>query len=311
MYPHPFKDLSSNIFWNNSHEKQAQKFYIALCLYGSAAYDFTVSIDLRTQQKLNWSITTSYYSIVHSARLIIFDAVGDYPKNHNNLSKFFVKKEEIIVDWLNHFALSQDGTKVEENKITLPKVVEYYEKILGLEDANKSLESIGKILKNAQDLRNDSNYEALLMAHEVNHISVSKNFQELATTMSDCAKHCLLIATNCFHHYLNQDPDLNKERMIYKYFVHKYMREQFNKIIENKIINWEAIEQVHECTNSLEQLTDDCPSEDINKKLSHLEDMVSVDLFGSKAALMDKFEQKINTLKDNFKSAVQESATIG
>jgi hypothetical protein len=85
-----FRKLDSNIFWNETDERRLQKLYVALCLFISAASDFAVGIDLKNSGKLNWSTTASYYSIFHSARLIIFLALGNYPKSHN-ISQLFAQ----------------------------------------------------------------------------------------------------------------------------------------------------------------------------------------------------------------------------
>lgn len=184
---HGFKRQEPNRFWNESEDRKYQKFYMTLCLYISAASDFAVGLDLKdkNQAKLNWSTTASYYSIIHSARMICFAAVGDYPTSHALISRFFgekscdEKKPEIFVfktNWLKPFT----NNSCQGAKFTFNDLVEYSEQELKLPKSKEAMQAIGKILDNAQKLRNNSNYDALLMAHEYHHTSVTKGFKILS-----------------------------------------------------------------------------------------------------------------------------------
>ena len=310
------KNLKTNIFWNASHERTAQKFYLTLCLYISAVSDLAVGLDLKDQKKLNWSTTASYYSIVHSARMIIFAAVGDYPTQHNKISDLFTgnpssgrrngsSSYEFSTDWLSKF--TKDNAI--RSNFKLEDMYSYYEQELKLTNSLKCMQAFGKTLKNAQKLRNDSNYEALLIAHEYEHETVTKYFEDLSKAMSEGAELCLRIATKCFINYVENDPSLeNESRDKFKYFIAKYIEKRIYKFLENRGVNIIALEKIRNCTEPLETLNDEIKvtkerDEDVEIKFRELENLVSRRLFDRKAKLMNNFNTKIRDLETNLKEA--------
>lgn len=130
-----FSQFKSNKFWCESDERQAQKLYVALCLYISAASDFAVGIDLKNNYKLNWSTTASYYSIFHSARLIIFLAIGDYPQQdgHKKIKDLFTgidNTNRFSANWLKKLARNAGFQSSSEDKFTLAQLCSYYKDCL-------------------------------------------------------------------------------------------------------------------------------------------------------------------------------------
>lgn len=298
---YPFSNLASNQYWNQSDELIAQKFYIIQCLYISAASDYAVGLQLKDTNKLNWSTTASYYSIVHSARLIIFAAVGDFPTQHNVLSNLFAgNNRRLTPDWLKRFASNYPR----DNAATFShqELCKHYREALNLRQAEELIGNISIILDKAKKLRNDSNYEALLMAHEYKHVKVTEEFRRLSNTMVVAAKFCLKAATKCFKHYLEFDTSLGNRRDAFKYFVSQYIQDRIYKPVQQRCGS-QYVERIKEC---IEELEDICPSPtpDIIEEYASLEGSTSMDVFGPKTSMMRDFDKRIRTFEDDVGSTL-------
>lgn len=307
-------NFQSNRFWNRNDKTTAQKLYIALCLYTSAASDFAVGFDLKESGKLNWSTTASYYSLFHSARLIIFLALGDYPKGHKDIQLLFTSEASesnnraFSCSWLKTMKKDpsiSDFDSEQSEKFTFNQIITYYKNILKFTDSYLLFNSMGKILNNAKDLRNDSNYEALLIAHEYDHQKVSKYFLDLSNAMSDGSKLSLKIAAKCFEHYANNEPSFESKRDIYKFFIQEYITVRLYSSIITRTGD-KSIPEVKKCTKVLENLiaqnhhfTD---IENVDHQLNKLNNLVSFREFDPKQKLMEKFKKEIDKLKINIES---------
>ncbi|MEA5516143.1 hypothetical protein [Nodularia sp. UHCC 0506] len=306
-----FSQFQSNQFWYQSDERQAQKLYVALCLYISAASDFAVGIDLKNNDKLNWSTTASYYSILHSARLIIFLAVGDYPQQngHEDIRNLFRGQNRsgntnlFSGNWLKKLARNAGFQSSPEDKFTLAQLCSYYKDCLQFPNSDRLFPTIGKILKDAKTLRNNSNYDALLMAHEWHHKQVEDDFIKLSNSMSDGAKLCLKISTQCFKSYISYASEIDLRREETKYLVKHYIAGRLYPSISQRIEDQSILNTVKECTRKLDDLQYDMENiKDSNNKLDEFEKSFLRDNFGEKQKLMHDFNRDVNNLKQDIKS---------
>lgn len=305
---HPFGNFSSNQYWTPSPEKIAQKFYATLCLFISAASDFAVGLDLRDDNTLNWSVTASYYSIVHSTRMIVFAAVGDYPKGHGVLASLFSGGRCIpnwLGEWLKHFdppGFEPYNRVGHRARFTLDELSHYYKEELNLPNSDESFRTIGNILKNAKKLREDSNYEALLIAHEYHHEEITECFKELSQEMSKGAGICLEVAAKCFQSYVENDATLEKDRQAFKYLTERYIQKRIYDSVRER--NGESIlERVKEYVNPLEEIfsgqQQKPESSEVEKRYLQLESWVSLSDFSEKTNMITDFKNKIDTLREN------------
>lgn len=308
-----FSQFKSNKFWCESDERQAQKLYVALCLYISAASDFAVGIDLKNHSKLNWSTTASYYSIFHSARLIIFLAVGDYPQKngHQDIKDVFTGIDNANLfsgNWLKKSARNAGFQSSREDEFTLAQLCSYYKDCLQFPNSDRLFPTIGKILKNAKTLRNNSNYDTLLMAHEWHHKQVEDDFIKLSNSMSDGAKLCLKISTQCFKSYISYASEIDLRREETKYLVKHYIDGRLYPSISQRIEDQSILNTVKECTRELYDLQYDMENiKDSNKKLDEFEKSFFRDNFGEKDELMTEFKGKVNDLEQKIKSVSNDS----
>ncbi|MCJ7646001.1 hypothetical protein MUO65_03725 [bacterium] len=253
-------------------------------------------------KKLNWSTTASYYSIVHSSRMIVFTAVGDFPTQHNALSGLFAgNKRPCKLNWLRRFA-SDYTHHPNDNGATFSRqeLCNHYREALKLEHAEDLIRHVGVFLNKAKELRNDSNYEALLMAHEYMHVSVSDSFRRLSQTMADAAKFCLEAATKCFKHYLEFDTSLDNMRDAFKYFVSRHIRDRIYEPVQHRCGN-QYVKRIKECIGELEDICHR-PTQDTKKGYASLEKSISMKVFGQKTSLMQGFNSRVNALEKDVSS---------
>jgi hypothetical protein len=206
---------SASEYWR---VRPAQKLYIAFCLLMSSIQDALLGMCEAEKQNHNWSATCSYYSLVHAGRLLSFVATGDYPKHHAELSRLFSPEarprsenepsgrregdRSIRLDWLRGFLRDrrdQSSATVNGGNARMSDISEYLKHKLGVSAADTRLTTIGRLLKEACKLRNDSNYESLLIAHEHSHETMRPAFHRLAAALSvACKHHAVPIAIDCF-----------------------------------------------------------------------------------------------------------------
>jgi len=100
----------SNEYWSQKPEQTSQRLYVAFCELASACLDYSEGVRTRLQvepndARSNWASTALYYSIVHSARLLVFLPFGDFPTSHAYLADCFQPDSDhgVRTSWLNGF----------------------------------------------------------------------------------------------------------------------------------------------------------------------------------------------------------------
>ena len=301
---------ASRQFWAQSEATRAQRFYISFCLLVAAVQDTFLGRYERQRSNLNWSATCSYYGLVHAGRLFTFLALGDYPTGHRELSLLHLNDKStqkprrlgksFVFDWLQKFTEStaQAGSHNPPAEVPamnyeqcLDAMVDYYSAI-GLSEARKRLLRFGQIIKMAADLRNDSNYQALLIAHEYRHVTMTNDFIELAEAMCEAGREMLKLLCDVFNSFVTQDPDLLPDRRAYQSFLRDYLRNRVQEAISNKIDRQPTL------TDELRQLTARLLTVAVDGSCdySRLEEAVSFHMFGGKKRLMDEFQRKLRDL---------------
>ena len=165
--------------------------------------------------RLNWASTCLYYSLVHMGRTVVFLPLGDFPRGHNELAGCFVpesddsqtdprvcptcnrpfgRRKTKPTDWLCNVTR---GLRDRDERITgvhaaLPELIHFWRGLPGndrdpQEQVENTLQRFGTALRRAKELRNDNNYEALLIAHEYDHEVMTEAFKALATAMKGLA----------------------------------------------------------------------------------------------------------------------------
>lgn len=301
-----FCDFKTNEYWTQSDEKVSQKFYLTLCLYISEILDFAVGLDLIRQHKLNWSITSSYYSIVHGTRMIIFIPTGDFHTGHSSCGDFFSGTSNLRTNWLEKFdssVLDFDGRMPNFN---LSALADYYNNILEMPNPINIFNKIGQIFGQAIKLRNDNNYEAFIIAHEYEHKIITKSLKKLSRLMSFGAEMCLKFATRCLETFIEHDPFLNNYKHGYKYFIETYLNKRiFEPILyrtkKNKFVLRCVIENIKSLINLYSKQSNKPELQTVLSDFNQIENWTSIRNFNKKIDLMRDFKNKIeyfdNTIK--------------
>jgi len=288
----------SNEYWRQSAEHSSQRLYVAFCELASAALDYSEGVSNRpNNERSNWASTALYYSIVHSARLLVFLPLGDFPTAHNKLSDCFRRDGERYArtDWLNAFLrvatprvagdllLSRFSTEV-----IPPTLYEYWEQMVETEPAESFLEWLASLLVQAKALRNENNYEALLIAHEFHHPVMTDLFTQFTTGMREAASRTLGKTAQWFDQYLRTDSDLptGARRFICGY-------------VDSRIIfpvsAWYGDRVAQELRNLLAPLRDDPLACDL-RDAEEITRAVDFAIFDPKAGLMKDFRGKVQSL---------------
>jgi len=288
--------ITPNEYWENNDCNRDQKFYTAFCILVSACSDYAIGTTLQHGNKLNWACTALYYSLVHAARLIIFVETGDFPTSHSSLSTLFSKGELVCnqqYTWgkstLRPFAREQ-GFQVE--------AVEHFNLISIPEEIRKNM---GDNLKSARKLRNDANYEGLLISHEYDHVKVTKSFNRLAVTLQLASRMFLPIMIRQFKDYLNRS-----QRREYWYAFLNWENTgvwsstaDVAQVSEGLHYLMASLKQRQVCPESISELQDWLGTlrrdSNTNTELARqVLDNIVMSAFGMKNKLMNEFESKID-----------------
>jgi hypothetical protein len=299
-------DLPSNIYWRRSEAFVVQRFYVAFCLFMSSVQDTFLSMMERERQNLNWSATCSYYGLVHGGRLLCFLSFGDFPTKHSDLREVFftasqAREISCQLDWLSKF-----DREVAHRARSVPALHKYkatrsafrsgilsYLNQLSIPDADAQLHRFGAILGNAAPLRNDSNYEALLIAHEFRHSMVSPDFEKLAEVMGRGAEESLPFLARALVAHVVGDSDFQPNRNEFEAFLRDYLIGRVFESIGQKL----RIAQCDGLYGRLLEFIHTIALPPSAATYDRLEEMASYEVFGQKARLMQDFQNKIRCLE--------------
>jgi hypothetical protein len=202
-----------NEYWEASDEGRSQKLYAGFCEFASSVVDYCEGRRLLDQGRnssgrLNWSATASYYSLVHSGRFLLFMAVGDFPTIHSRLARCFDQENRAPepTDWLTKFPaldyrFGPMATRYSTD-VDFQRVHDFWAPFLAGNEATNFLVWFGTVLDRVIDLRNENNYEAILIAHEYRHWEMTEVFQHLATQMQDGARQVIGSMAQWYSAYL-------------------------------------------------------------------------------------------------------------
>ena len=182
-------------YWQLEANHSDQQFYVAFSILASACSDYAVGADLRLGAKLNWACTALYYSLVHAARLSCFVEAGDFPTGHKELGDLFVNGR-----------LTVRRSWVERRLLPLDHRIEPIDEfcLSGLSPQDRS--QWGEILTQARKLRDDANYEGLLISNEYSHERVTACFAQLAKTLQMISELQVPKSIQAFKRFVDESP---------------------------------------------------------------------------------------------------------
>jgi hypothetical protein len=288
------------LFWRSDSGRIAQRFYISFCLLMSSIQDTFLGLLQREQNNLNWSATCSYYGLVHAGRLLTFISAGDFPTAHSDLRKLLTlpnprRDGRFRLDWMKDFI--QEATWYQDYPGTprhshseLYELISSYLLACHIDEAETRFRHFSSILNTAAPLRNDSNYEALLIAHEHDHDTVTPCFRQLAGAMSSGALWSIRFAGQVFRRYVEEDHELADRRETYRSFVNAYLERRLLQPVEKKV------QTVPRLVDELRAVVSEIRPQHSDADFEEIEHQVSYTIFGLKAKLMRNFEHKTDEL---------------
>lgn len=294
--------LESNEYWSQSPEQTSQRLYVAFCELASASLDYSEGVRTRFEvqpndERSNWASTALYYSIVHSARLLIFLPFGDFPTRHDHLADCFQRDgdQSVKTTWLNGFLrvsafrFRQDlRHRRYSTEATPQKLYGYWLQTIQDQPAEGFLEWLGSLLGEARALRNENNYEALLIAHEFNHVQMSELFTQFSAGMCEGAARTLRKTAHWFDQYLRTANDLP---VAARPFIAEYVERR----ILDPVRVWYGDRVAQQLTDILSPLrVDPLP---YFREVREINKAVDFAIFDPKAGLMNDFRGKVQTLR--------------
>ena len=300
--------LGSIQYWRSTDGRHAQRFYVAFCLLVAAVQDSLLGAREQERNNLNWSATCCYYGLVHTGRLLSFLALGDYPTGHLQLRELLAGSNHRLgrgrggrypFNWLRKFAASgASGEPTPGDQLPLPvfrcadylAVIQDYVRSLDAHPAC-SVAEFGEVLGAAAELRNDSNYEALLIAHEYSHRVVTQTFQDLAESLVALGRQGMHLAAAVFKAFTCRDPEQTGRRDEFDAFLGKYLLPRMLRAVGQKLQGAELP------TRDLERIVTGLAPIQTGSSFTEVEREVSMEMFSPKARLMRRFEERVQHLR--------------
>lgn len=288
-------DRVASRFWDQNAAHMDQKFYSGFCILMSACSDYTIGVDLYQERKLNWAATTMYYSLIHSGRLVCFLSIGDFPTGHGQLGQLFARGETKGGSWLDAYKKKRFidlGNERVENRFALSEI---HQVLRNMGVASRSIEEastvFGIVLPRACELRNDSNYEGLLIAHQYRHVIVTKEFQQLVAAFNKASSYLIPAVVNMFQQFVDSSPRKDLWRAFLNWRAEREGLYYLEDSLQDKVLNRRAIRHVLRWLEPLRQR----PDLQIDLARQVHENIV-MGTFGAKSRLMNDFQGKIYDL---------------
>jgi hypothetical protein len=184
-----------------SKERLGQRLYICSCLLWTALHDRDVATRLVSESP-NSSAIAAYYSMVHALRLVWFVLYGSYPTGHSKMAMCLSREisdgeAPQFPDWArDQFACDANNS----SRIARDALEGAIRDGLQRTDLANELPRVGQLFEKAIKLREDSNYESLILAHQYYHgspgVDVADEMTKATTAMRSAADKVLTFVGN-------------------------------------------------------------------------------------------------------------------
>jgi hypothetical protein len=287
-------------FWNENEYKQDQMLYAAFCLLESGISNFVAGRFLRKCRVFDWATTSFYYSALYSIRLVVFLGYGDFPEGHRKIGAMFKNGSVKDRAWLLSFLKSLQGYTPSRHYPYFdqnPKNVLFERDLLesslsmngvDLSALREAFDFFEKIFTEATDLRNDSSYESLLVAHQYSHVKVTQCFEDLVDNFEKLSKKAIDHALRIFQEFVAAH---TRHDYFCAFLMDEKNREGFYYLEsspQNKGYSSEMIEAALDLLTTLKKMSikDD-------KKAGSFHTNISMQTFDVKRELMQDFDERV------------------
>lgn len=295
--------------WVQSETRVKQYWYVSFCLMMSSAQDRLTGLALRESGNLNWATTAFYYSAVHAGRLICFVHFGDFPMSHDKLATLMAGAQGgcIHLNWLQKFlsyarnqAGQDEGGRVTPTQLRCAMHT-------GMPCLLRDFDRLAPLLSRFKSLRNDCNYEALLVAHERNHHVVGSTepwddhgvtpaFKSLVEVADRVSRIAVDLSIDAYRTNLQQAACFETHRHQFHAAHDEYVQDRFQASLSQKFgCCGSAHSELERLTNRLEW-----PSSAAHGDLGAFLDPIMYDTFGEKQGLMTRWRREIDDFARSF-----------
>ena len=294
----------SFVYWRASEARAKQCWYVSFCLLMSSVQDRLTGLALAEAGNLNWATTAFYYSAMHSGRMLFFVCSGDYPIQHRDMNGILEGVNgRAKVDWLKKFHAyigAPAGTGVIEEKsaaasdlrTSLMSAV-----AVSFRGSDATVQRFAPLLPKFKNLRNDSNYEALLVAHERNHFLVTETFQRLARAADTTSALGVSMAIRLYLEHLRGSAQFQAEHDRLLSAHRLYLRGRFEQSLREKFHGSpSALDALREAVAALAD-PGGAAAEPDDPELDAFLDPIMYGQFGQKQGLMDRWERDVASLE--------------
>ncbi|MFC1793768.1 hypothetical protein ACFL3Q_09310 [Planctomycetota bacterium] len=302
-----------NTFWQTSDERVSQHWYISFCLMMSALQDNLTGCVLQEKKNLNWATICYYYSLVHTARLLTFCVVGDYPRLHKplkelykaaNMASYWKADPEdnreseagsvgpIRFNWLCDFSGWQT-TDVDPSDFRMG-TDELLARLTRTHD--RKLKSLSSDVNRLGLLRNYANYESLLIAHEKHPVLVTELFERLAKLAKSASSNDTALAIATYKSYIQRSPLLENRRLAFKAISNQYVAGRLYTCLEEKVkCSKRSMKRLNSFHRSLRFRISG--SIEQQGQTEQIEREIKMQQFEPKTSQMNRFQKKIENFE--------------
>lgn len=305
--PPPPRDMhawDSFAYWQTGDARAKQCWYVSFCLMMSSVQDRLTGLALYESGNLNWATTAFYYSAMHAGRLLFFVCCGDYPMQHRDMNAILEGGGgRAKVDWLKKFhtyigtpgvagGVDEKSTTATDLRASLMDVV-----TASFPGSDVAVQRFTPLLPEFKNLRNDSNYEALLVAHERNHFLVTETFRRLAGAADRASAIGVAMAIALYLEHLRTAPQFQAEQGHFLSAHRLYLRGRFEQSLSEKFEgSRRALAALREAIAAL-TVPDGPLGELETEEAEAFLDPIMYGQFGGKQGLMDRWKGDVASLE--------------
>lgn len=294
----------SYAYWRADGARAKQCWYVSFCLMMSSVQDRLTGLALAESENLNWATTAFYYSAMHAGRLLFFVCSGDYPTQHRDMNAILEGGNgRAKVDWLKKFhgyigtpgtagGVEEKSTAATDLRASLMNAV-----AASCPGSDAAVQRFMPLLPKFKNLRNDSNYEALLVAHERNHFLVTDTFRKLTCAADKASAISVDMAIGLYLEHVKSAQQFQAEHGRFLSAHRLYLRGRFEQSLSEKFKGSpRALAVLREAIAAL-ATPDNPPGEAGSQEVEAFLEPIMYGQFGQKQGLMDRWEGDVASLE--------------
>lgn len=222
-------------------EKMIKDLYTLYCQIVTSLYNFAIAKELQIQNKLSWSAVAYYYSLLHIGRGLCFMGIGDFPIMHEKL-RDLLKGKDLTTQNARLWKKRNQSINFQDLKRGLAEKTASDEN-----EVECQLKNLGRLLSKVSMIRNMSNYEMYIIAHQVDHqlvtailsdglIKLEKHVRLQLSTLVDYYRKYIQNLENLKEEYIAFLQDKGSRKWALGYFEKTLKKQQISEPLINEVV---------------------------------------------------------------------------